>query len=267
MAAFPKFADDDERPLEETLSEVLRDAARPLDAAPAPAELDDSFPAPDPEVSERSESPTADVLAMTRSPLVSYPDEPARVSGIEEIAAQVREDGPALAMPVADDAGPTTAATAERRGTTGRALLVAACFAASFAAAFVGLRAVLVGTRAPAPSPESVRSERRARPNSSAPALARSATADVETAPAAAPSESAALPDPSASPAPSLSAAPAREVRPAPLVPAGSRPAVAPEPIQPPARPLEPPRGSGHSPSESAPAPAGAPSPNDDPYG
>jgi hypothetical protein len=92
----PAFASVEERPVEETLTEVLREAAQPrreIPAAPTAAE-------PEPPEPAEPERPVA-----LRSPFDPDGADAARVSAIENMAEVVREERRAVALPPPDEEG------------------------------------------------------------------------------------------------------------------------------------------------------------------
>ncbi len=158
--SLPTFTVKKERPVEEMLSEVLRDAAILSGAAavtnttstvPAPPRASpptDSNPPGDPpppvDTEKSTESPAPpDPPVQLRSPMASDSEELSRVSAIENMAAEVRQE---RQVPTPRDAEPATGTpTSEPHPWLGR-LLVGGGFVVSFVAAFFGLRAVLLAS-------------------------------------------------------------------------------------------------------------------------
>jgi hypothetical protein len=252
---------------------VLRDAAAPGDhlelAASGSSEVLDPSGSDRQQIADADATPLAvpDHPRAPRSPMVSDDDEPARISGIEHLAAGVREQRQPVGMPASVvEPAPGTAGKSPV-GVFG-VLLVAACFAASSLGSYFGLRAVLLApgdnhAQVPAPTADLVEttvSELAPEPAASSPGAPEvSATVSASGAtspPEPAPPVSAPRP-PASAPAPSpVASPPASPDVVAPAAPPAPRPTEAPEV----------PHDQGPPAGEAPPAPA-APAPqSQDPY-
>jgi serine/threonine protein kinase len=260
--AFPSFASEEERPVEETLGEVLRDAAAgPIAASGLEAEQVPQSPA----AADAAAPGIGELPTMPRSPMASEDDEGARISAIENNAAVVREGRRPVAMP-ADHEGRARAAQQPSSGWRAP-LIVAGVFVVTFVATFFGFRAVLLapGSREVLPPPRPSMPASAARP---APTRAPSATPAVTPAVSASPRTSAEVAVPESPPTdlkPALAREPAVVEPPAPT---GTTRSSASAPSSDAAAPaLEPPAPETPPAASSSPPGAEPLVPEDDPYG